>query len=165
MQILAPSLVEGPLDYDFKAFSKMAGEKMKDVLRIQKPHIICAIIHKSVFEKIGYFRATPDLMGYEDQIFFNLAQDANIRMGITGAVWIHHFSQITQRIFIKEKNLPERAGIGNRDNFKQLNQSWLKRKLRKLRYARLIKSYKKYELNHYQMTTHARRSNGQFEWL
>lgn len=164
MQILAPSLVEGSLDYDFNKFSKKASEKMKDVLRIQKPHLICAVIHKSVFEKIGYFRATPKLTGYEDQIFFNLAQDAGIRMGITGAVWIHHFYQITQRIFIKEQKLPERTNIGVRDNFKQLNQSWLKRKLRKINHARLIKRYKDEELSLYQMTIHAHRLNGNFMW-
>src|SRR4051812_29137968 len=71
VKVVSPALVEGPLDYDFDAFSSEASRRMADVARIGARHAVCMAIHRSVWDEVGYFQAMPSLWGYEDTLFFN----------------------------------------------------------------------------------------------
>ena len=164
LKIVSPSLIEGPQDYDFDAFSITASSKMKDTLRMGNPHAVCLAVHESVWMDIGYFQAMPKLWGYEDTMFFHAARKAGIRMATTGASWLHHFGSITQSEMKRERGLQEKQGLGGRHNYRYLNQSWLARKLQKREKVNNLKNWRKEELAQYGMTMHGVRENGEFKW-
>ncbi|HUP79949.1 MAG TPA: glycosyltransferase [Pirellula sp.] len=165
LKVVSPSLIEGPLDYDFDAFASMSSEKMKRALRVSDRHAVCMAIHKSVWLEVGYFRATPRLLGYEDTLFFHELEKARVPLGMTGASWIHHFGSMTLTAIKLERGLRIKDGIGDRHNYRLLEQSWLKRKFSKISRLRRAKKWRVEELNHFGMTMHGLRKNGRFVWL
>ena len=62
-------MVEGSLDYTFDTFAQDAGSRMADAVREGSRHAVCMCIHRSVWEKVGYFPPVPGLWGYEDTAF------------------------------------------------------------------------------------------------
>src|SRR5207253_11393315 len=44
LKIISPSLIEGPLDYDWERFSNEASAKMHDALRLGEAHAICMAV-------------------------------------------------------------------------------------------------------------------------
>lgn len=164
LKMISPSLIEGPLDYDFQSFSRSASEKMSDVLRINGHHAVCIAIHNSVWEKIGYFQPSPTLLGYEDTLFFHHATKAGIIGGLTGKVWLHHYGSITQTAMKLERGLKTKDRLGIRTNYKLLNQTWFQRKWRKFKKTRQSKQWRSSELTKYGMTVHGIRNGGAFEW-
>jgi GT2 family glycosyltransferase len=164
-KIISPALIEGPLDYDLNNFESMAQKKMKNTHRIGGKHAVCLAVHKSVWFEIGYFAPIPKLLGYEDTLFFNAASVAGIKMAMTGASWLHHFGSITQTAMKLERGLSEKDNLGNRQNYKLLNQSWLNRKIAKLVRKRQEKIWRNDELLEHGLTIHGIRKNENFEWL
>ncbi|MEP7154205.1 MAG: glycosyltransferase [Betaproteobacteria bacterium] len=165
LKIISPSLIEGPLDYDFEEFAPRAAATMHDVLRIGNPHAVCLAVHESVWAEIGYFQPTPKLWGFEDTMFFHAAKKAGIPMALTGASWLHHFGSITQSEMKRERGLTEKQALGDRYNYRQLHQGWLERKLQKRQKVANLKAWRNSELDKYGMTLHGIRENGQFKWL
>jgi N-acetylglucosaminyl-diphospho-decaprenol L-rhamnosyltransferase len=165
LKIISPSLIEGPLDYNFDDFSSVASTKMKNTLRLGNPHAVCLAVHESVWMDIGYFQPIPKLWGYEDTIFFHKARKAGIQMATTGASWLHHFGSITQSEMKRERGLQEKQGLGGRFNYRHLNQSWLARKLQKREKIKNLKIWRSKELSEHGMTLHGVRENGEFRWL
>jgi GT2 family glycosyltransferase len=165
LKIISPALIEGPLDYDFEQFAPQAARTMHSVLRIGQPHAVCLAVHESVWADIGYFQAMPKLWGYEDTIFFHAAQQAGIAMATTGASWLHHFGSITQSEMKRERGLTEKQGLGDRRNYRYLNQSWLARKLQKRQKVAALKAWRAKELEEHSMTLHGVRENGGYKWL
>jgi GT2 family glycosyltransferase len=165
LKIISPALIEGKLDYDFDSFSKESQFKMKNANRIGARHAVCLAVHHSVWMDIGYFQPIPKLLGYEDTIFFNEARKANIKMGMTGASWLHHFGSITQTAMKLERGLREKDNLGYRHNYRLLNQSWLERKLIKARKKTQEKVWRSAEINQYGMSIYGLRKDGQFEWI
>ena len=165
LKIISPALIEGPLDYDFEQFAPQAARTMQNALRIGNPHAVCLAVHESVWADIGYFQAMPKLWGYEDTMFFHAAYQAGIPMATTGASWLHHFGSITQSEMKKERGLTEKQGLGDRHNYRYLNQSWLARKLQKRQKVANLKAWRAQELNEFAMTLHGVRENGGFKWL
>ena len=165
LKIISPALIEGPLDYDFEQFAPEAARTMQNVLRIGNPHAVCLAVHESVWADIGYFQAMPKLWGYEDTMFFHAAHQAGIAMATTGASWLHHFGSITQSEMKKERGLTEKQGLGDRHNYRYLNQSWLARKLQKRQKVANLKAWRAQELKEFSMTLHGVRENGGFKWL
>lgn len=165
IKVICPALIEGPLNYDFQQFSNTASKKMKDVLRINTQHAVCLAVHRSVWMDIGYFQPVPKLLGFEDTLFFNELKKAKIKTAITGASWLHHFGSITQNAMKKERGIDPKKGLGNRKNYKLLQQNWLERKINKLNQKNLITAQKSNELELHEMTIHGIRNNVEFIWL
>lgn len=164
LKIISPALIEGPLDYDFDGFAATASAKMADAVRLGARHAVCLAIHESVWQDVGYFRATPKLLGYEDTVFFHEAEQAGIPCGMTGASWLHHFGSITVTALKQEQGLSKGQGLGNRRNYRLLQQSWLERKLAKLGRLRQVERWRKEELAQYGLTMHGERLDGNFIW-
>ncbi len=165
LKLISPALIEGAHDYDFDSFATSASEKMKNALRASDRHAVCMAIHKSVWLEAGYFRATPKLLGYEDTLFFHEIDKAKIPVGMTGASWLHHFGSITLSAIRQERGLTQKDGLGDRRNYRLLKQSWLERKLSKIKRSRQIDAWRSQELAQYGMTMHGLRQDGQFVWV
>ncbi len=164
-KIISPALIEGQLDYDFIDFHKNSQQKMKSVYRAGARHAVCLAIHESVWLNIGYFQPIPKLLGYEDTMFFHAAQKADIKMAMTGASWLHHFGSITQTAMKLERGLRQNQHLANRYNYRLLNQSWLERKLTKIKRKNLEKKWCDEEILNYGMSIHGLRENGTFRWI
>lgn len=165
LKVISPALIEGPLDYDFDAFSLKATADMKDVHRFGSKHAVCLAIHNSVWMDVGYFQPIPKLLGYEDTLFFNELKKSNIQTSITGASWLHHFGSITQTAMKQERGLSEKDGLANRYNYKLLNQSWAQRKLAKIQAKKHQSQSSQDEIKKYGMSVHGLRKNHAFEWI
>lgn len=164
LKIISPALIEGPQDYDFDAFAEDAMAKMKDALRIGGRHAVCLAVHESVWLEIGYFQPIPKLLGYEDTMFFHEVDKARIPIGMTGRSWLHHYGSITQSALKQERGLSEKDGLGNRRNYRLLQQGWLERKLKKIKKLRQIQSWCDQETRQFGMSMHGGRENGRFSW-
>lgn len=165
LKIVSPALIEGKLDYDFAAFEKEAQAKMKNEHRIGARHAVCLAIHESVWMDIGYFQPVPKLLGYEDTMFFHEAKKANLKMAMTGASWLHHYGSITQTAMKLERGLKENQNLPYRYNYRLLNQSWLERKMTKIKRRRQERAWRYQEVQKYGITMHGIREGGQFKWI
>jgi N-acetylglucosaminyl-diphospho-decaprenol L-rhamnosyltransferase len=161
LQIACPSTVDGSDDYDFQLESSIRERAAGDFIRYGQVHAVCMLIHQSVWNEVGYFRATPKLLGYEDTIFFNECQSAGIRMGTVGAAWIHHFGSITQDAMRKERGLSQKEGLSDRRNYKLLNKSRWTRKLEKFRKLRALRRYQEAELKALGFSLHGQKHLGE----
>lgn len=164
LKLVSPALVEGPLDYDFEAFSATTAQRTKDAAREGGKHAVCMAIHRSVWEKIGYFQPVPSLWGYEDTLFFNEIEKAGIPTAILGSSWLHHFGSITLSALKQERGLSQRQGLSARDSHKLLHQSTIERKWKKFLRTREARRWRARELAEFGMTLHGQREDGQFRW-
>jgi GT2 family glycosyltransferase len=164
LKVVSPAIIDGPLDYDYTNFAHEAQTKMQDVLRAPTAHAVCMCIHRSDFQEVGYFRATPSLLGFEDDIFFTDLRKHSVPRGITGAAWLHHFGSITQSLMKKEKGLQSSGVLVKHNDRKILQQSWLERKLIRLERKRQERQWREAELAQHNMTLHGERINGAFVW-
>lgn len=164
LKVISPSLIEGLLDYDFEDFSTRASAKMHSAMRLNGRHAVCLAVHQSVWLEVGYFQPIPKLLGYEDTMFFNELDKANIATGITGASWLHHYGSITQSAMKQERGLSQKDNLGYRFNYHLLKQSWLTRKLNKAMKVRQEKQWRKDELSQFGLSMHGLRANGEFVW-
>jgi GT2 family glycosyltransferase len=164
LKVISPSMIEGELDYDFEKFSEEASLKMKNVMRFGERHAVCLAVHQSVWLEVGYFQPIPKLLGYEDTMFFNELAKANIATGMTGASWLHHFGSITQTAMKKERGLTQKDGLAYRYNYRLLKQSWLTRKLNKIKRNNQSKIWRNNEIAQYNMSIYGTRTHGEFDW-
>lgn len=164
LSVISPALIEGEFDYDFEQFSSDASNKMQHVFRDRTQHAVCICIHRSVFQKIGYFRANPSLLGFEDTIFFHDLSKSDFRSAINGRVWLHHFGSITQ------KEMKQNLGKAIKDVLVKVNdrqllqQSWLERKMAKFQLKKRQAAWRQAELHDHGMTLHGERINHSFVW-
>jgi GT2 family glycosyltransferase len=164
LKVISPSMIEGELDYDFDKFSEEASLKMKTIMRLGERHAVCLAVHQSVWLDIGYFQPIPKLLGYEDTMFFNELAKAKIATGMTGASWLHHFGSITQTAMKKERGLSQKDGLAYRYNYRLLKQSWLTRKLNKIRRNNQSKIWRNNEFAQHNMSIYGTRAHGKFDW-
>jgi GT2 family glycosyltransferase len=164
LKVISPAMVEGPLDYDFDAFTRIDGAKMKDVLRRGAVHAVCMAVHRSVWEEIGYFQQVPRLWGYEDTLFFNELDKARIPTGTAGCSWLHHFGSVTLSALKQERGLSAKDGLSARDSYKLLGQSTLRRKWKKFQRRRQEKAWHDQEMAQFGMTLLGQREGGAFRW-
>jgi len=165
LDIISPAMIEGKLDYDFHGLAKKACVEMNDAVRIGWAHAVCLAVNKRVWKEVGYFRPAPKLLGYEDTLFFHEARHAGIRMGTTGASWLHHFGSITQSAMKRERGLKERDDLGLPNNDRLLHQSWLERKINKFQNKRQLKTWREQEIMKYGMSLWGQSSGGQLTWI
>ena len=165
LKLVSPARIDGPLDYDFSSFAETAQQKTRDAVRWGASNAICMCMHWSLFQQIGFFRADPSLLGFEDGLFYNAIRRQGIPHATTGRVWIHHFGSVTQ------EHLKTVLGIGKREvlvkhNDRQLlHQSWLERKLLRYQLKRSHRRWRADELARYGMTLHGERQGREFVWL
>jgi GT2 family glycosyltransferase len=164
LKLVSPALIEGTLDYDLDDFCRHSGARMSAVARDGARHAVCMAIHRSVWEQVGYFRATPKLWGYEDTLFFDEIERASIPTAILGSSWVHHFGSITQRALKQERGLSEGQGLSARNSHQLLGQLTLQRKWKKLQRIYRTREWQHHELAQYGMTLHGQREGGQFVW-
>lgn len=165
LDIVSPAMIEGRLDYDFKSLAQKASAEMHDAVRLGWGHAVCLAVHKRVWKEVGYFRATPKLLGYEDTLFFHEVKLAGMRVGTTGASWIHHFGSITQSAMKRERGLKQNDDLGYRYNHRLLHQSWLRRKLDKLRLKRQLRKWRKQEVRLYNRSLWGQSNEGKIIWI
>jgi GT2 family glycosyltransferase len=164
LKLVSPALIEGALDYDFDGFCRDSGPRMSTVARDGARHGVCMAIHNSVWEEVGYFRATPKLWGYEDTLFFGDVEKASIPTAMLGSSWVHHFGSITLRALKQERGLAQGQGLSARNSHQLLGQLTLQRKWKKLQRMYRTREWQRQELAQYGMTLHGQRENGQFVW-
>jgi GT2 family glycosyltransferase len=164
LKVISPSLIEGELDYDFDTFANNTSANMRDALRLGARHAVCLAVHKSVWLEVGYFQPIPKLLGYEDTMFFHELDKAGIKTAITGASWLHHYGSITQSAMKQERGLKQKDNLGYRYNYRLLKQSWLERKLNKIKRIRQEKVWCQQETAEFGASMHGLRKNGQFVW-
>jgi glycosyltransferase involved in cell wall biosynthesis len=165
LKLVSPARVDGQLDYDFHQFAIDSQIKTSDAIRWESTNAICMCIHWSLFNQIGFFRADPNLLGFEDGLFYNEIRKHQIQHATTGSVWIHHFGSVTQ------EHMKMVLGIGSNDvlvkhNDRQLyQQTWLERKLYRHKLKNNHRQWRSDELARYGMTLHGSRQNHEFTWL
>jgi len=164
LSVISPALIEGELDYDFDSFSVEASEKMKKVFRYQTQHAVCVCIHRSVFQEIGYFRANPKLLGFEDAIFFNDLSKSHFKSAINGQVWLHHFGSITQKDMKKRLGKSEVENLVTVNDKQLLHQSWMERKIKKFKQVKQLAAWRRDEFDQHGITLHGERINHAFFW-
>ena len=156
--VACPAMREGEADYDWQSHAAEFMKKMKDVRREDIAHGVCFMVHRKVFETIGYFN---DFGGYEDDDFFRRARQAGFRLAITGRAFLHHFGSVTQKgmkchgVMSRERRLRYRKAIG---------RTWLKRKIHQLNQSLRGRRWKQSELRQYGNTLRERRVGGMVEY-
>jgi len=166
LQIASPAMVEGELDYDLEAWSQEASQKMQGYCRFGAPHAVCMAIREDVWDEIGYFMPVPKLLGYEDGIFFQRAQENNIKTGTVGDAWLHHYGMTTQKALKLEKKMDERDSLGNRSLMKLfMGQGWWQRKMGKQRKAAHLAQCQHRELTQFGISLHGLNSEGSKNWV
>jgi len=165
VSVISPAMVEGGLNYDFENFAPDASLTMRNALRPRWCHAVCLAVHKSVWLDIGYFQPIPKLLGYEDAMFFNEMAKANIPHATTGAAWLHHYGSITQSAMKRERGLQQKDDLGYRYNHRLLQQSWLTRKMNKLRIRKQLRIWRDEEMSAYGMTMQGKSTGPILEWV
>ncbi len=164
LKIVSPARIDGEADYDVQPTLKEFKKRMHNVIRTPYEDAVCMCIHKSVFFEIGYFRANPKLLGFEDAIFFNEIRKSRVKTGLSGDSWIHHFGSVTQKDMKKKLGIQDDKVLIKHKDRKLLNQTWLERKLVKYNLRKAQKESRENEFNKYGMTLLADRFAGQFNW-
>lgn len=126
LDIVSPSLLEGPDDYGFASFAPGYASKMKDELRRGWFHGVCFAIRRSVFQRIGYPDTDRLMWGHEDKEYLVRALRAGIPVGTVGGAVFHHFGSITQAAMKREQNI---AKLGDhRHAYRRMGLGWWARK-------------------------------------
>jgi glycosyltransferase involved in cell wall biosynthesis len=165
LKIVSPARIDGEMNYDYESFSDNAQSKMKNVVRMGSSNLVCLCIHWSVFNDIGFFRANPKMLGFEDGIFYNDIRKSNLQHATTGSVWIHHFGSVTQEHMKLALGISDHKVLVKVNDRKVYNQSWLDRKIYRYNLKKSYREWRANELSKYGMTVHGVRKNNEFIWI
>jgi len=160
LRVISPAIMEGRLDRDFEQVAIDAKQKIGGYVRFGDKHAVCLAVHNSVWDEVGYFRATPSLLGYEDTLFFHDLKSKDIQTGITGSSWIYHFGSVTQSAMKREQGLSDKDSLANRNNSKLLKQNWFLRKYNKIRRQQKERRDLKHEIDAFGISVHGKQSIG-----
>jgi GT2 family glycosyltransferase len=124
--VVSPSLVEGPLDYDFADHAAAFRKAMRGQVRRGWFHGVCFAVRRRVFETIGFPDTDRQLGGREDVEFLVRCQRNGVPVGTVGDVVLHHLGSVTQRALKRQLGVCE---LGDRHYFyRKLGMGWLARK-------------------------------------
>ena len=165
LKLVSPARIDGHLDYDFSQFAEEAQSKTALAMRWGSSNAICMCIHSSLFQDVGFFRADPNLLGFEDGLFYNEIRKRRIPHATTGSVWIHHFDGVTQEHIKQKLSIESRHNLVTVHDRKLYNQSWFQRKLLQSLRKRSHKQWRRQELRELGMTLHGVRGKNAFIWL
>jgi N-acetylglucosaminyl-diphospho-decaprenol L-rhamnosyltransferase len=163
VEVVSPAFVEGDCDYDWRVYATEFVKKMKSVRRTQVAHGVCFMVHRRVFEAIGYFNDDFRFGGYEDHEFFRRVILAGFRLAMTGSAFLHHFGSVTQKSMKSDVYLAK--VVERRAYYRELTgQTWLNRKVTST-YANLRDLWwRKTELRRYGLTLKEIRFKGRWEY-
>jgi GT2 family glycosyltransferase len=165
LKLVSPARIDGSMDYDFEQFTYKSQQTTANAIRYGSSNAICMCMHWSLFSKIGFFRADPNLLGFEDGLFYNEVRKHDIKHATTGSVWIHHFGSVTQdhmKMVLGKTSNDVLVKVNDR---KLYGQSWLERKLYRYRLKREHLAWREQELRDYGMTLHGTLIQNAFVWL
>ena len=165
LKLVSPARIDGEMNYDYPRFYGDSQIKMADAVRMGTSNLVCLCIHWSVFNNIGFFRANPKLLGFEDGIFYNDVRKGAIGHATTGSVWIHHFGSVTQEHMKLALGISEEKVLVKVNDRKMYNQSWLDRKIYRYKLKKSYREWRRDELSKYGMTVHGVRKNNEFIWI
>ena len=165
LKLVSPARIDGTADYDFTLFAGKAQRNMGSAVRWGSSNAICMCIHWSLFNQIGFFRANPTLLGFEDGLFFNEVRKHGIAHATTGSVWIHHFGSVTQEHMKMVLGIQSKEVLIKVNDRKLYGQKWLERKMYRYRLKREHLEWRKKELRDFGMTLHGTRKDHSFVWL
>jgi len=165
LQLVSPARIDGSANYDFPKFAEKAQHTTANTVRWGASNAICMCIHWSLFNQIGFFRANPTLLGFEDGLFYNEVRKHGIAHATTGSVWIHHFGSVTQEHMKMVLGIQSNDVLVKVNDRKLYGQSWLERKLFRRNLKRSHIRWRSEELRNYGMTLHGTRDKNAFVWL
>ena len=165
LQLVSPARIDGTADYDFPQFADQAQQNTTSAVRWGSSNAICMCIHWSLFNQIGFFRANPTLLGFEDGLFYNEVRKHGIGHATTGSVWIHHFGSVTQEHMKMVLGFQSQDVLVKVNDRKLYGQSWVERKLYRRNLKRSHLAWRAQELRDYGMTLHGTRHKNAFVWL
>jgi GT2 family glycosyltransferase len=165
LKLVSPARIDGILNYDFYDFSSKAQNLTGNAIRWGSSNAICMCIHWSLFEKIGFFRADPNLLGFEDGLFYNEIRKHQIRHATTGSVWIHHFGKATQDHMKLLLGIPKQKELVRVNDRKLYGQSWLERKYYRYQLKRLHTQWRDQEISNFKISLHGIRNESSFLWI
>lgn len=162
--VVSPAMCEGEMDYDFDVYARQFMTKMANVYRGGIASGACFMVHRRVFDAIGYFDEDPKLGGYQDDEFFRRCRKNNFRLALTGCSFLHHFGSVTQKA-VKTGLKQPNANLGDRDYYrKKYGLTRFKRKREQWQRNLSNVWWRLSERFHYQSTLLSVRQNGQFVW-
>lgn len=160
LEVVSPSLVEGPLDYDFAALSASFCSAMSGALRRDWFHGVCFAVKRSVFERVGFLDTDRQLGGREDVEFLVRCLRHQVPVGTVGDALLHHFGSITQKAIKLETGQDD---LGDRDHFYgKVGMNWLARKRFKAQRRQLARQWIAAERAERGYTMHMLRDAGQW---
>lgn len=149
--IVSPAAREGRLNYDLDGYAREFTRSCAGATR-SAMYGACMVIHRRVFDRIGFFDEGFHYGGCEDIDFLWRTRAAGFSVATTGSVLIHHFSMVTQdaikktetRAYPKE-NLSHFEGKWKRTvrgnwasrRWEDLKSSWVKR-YERMRYGHTL---------------------------
>jgi GT2 family glycosyltransferase len=162
IDVASPAMCEGEADYNFLTYAADFMRAMSSVKRRGVASGVCFMVHRRVFDAIGFFDDDPKLGGYEDDEFFRRVRQAGFRMAITGRAFLHHFGLVTQKSIKASLNRPNMS-LGDRAYYrKKTGQTWPKRKWAQLKTAVCFKWWKTTERLRYDYSLHEKRIGGKW---
>jgi N-acetylglucosaminyl-diphospho-decaprenol L-rhamnosyltransferase len=162
--IVSPAMCEGEADYNVTTHAADFMRRLKDAYRSDVAHGVCFLVHRRVFDAIGYFDSDPKLGGYEDDEYFRRARGAGFRIAITGRAFLHHFGSITQKS-IQAKSGQKRKSLGDREYYRRkTGQTWARRKTHQIKHAIRTAYWKRSELKQFGRTLWEKRAGGRSEF-
>lgn len=158
LDVVSPSLVEGPLDYDFPAHAADFIARMSGTLRRGWFHGVCFAVRRKVFEDIGFLDTDRQLGGREDVEFLVRCTRHGVPVGTVGDSLLHHFGSITQKAMKLESGQDD---LGDRDHFyRKLGMNWFARKRFKSERRALARRWVGDERAAHGLTMHMLRESG-----
>jgi GT2 family glycosyltransferase len=165
LKLVSPARIDGSANYDFPKFAEKAQNTTANAVRWGSSNAICMCIHWSLFNQIGFFRANPTMLGFEDGLFYNEVRKQGIAHATTGNVWIHHFGSVTQEHMKMVLGIKSHDVLVKVNDRKLYGQSWLQRKLYRHSLKRSHLAWRAQELRDFGMTLHGTRDKNAFVWL
>jgi N-acetylglucosaminyl-diphospho-decaprenol L-rhamnosyltransferase len=105
LDIVSPAIREGLMNYELEAYAREFVGSTAKAVRAGVANGICFMVHRRVFEKIGFFDENFRIGQFEDTDFFRRARQAGFKLGTTGRSFIHHFGSITQNSIRESKTV------------------------------------------------------------
>ena len=160
IDVASPAMCEGEADYDWQTYAAEFMRVMSPMARHDIASGSFFMVHRRVFETIGFFDEDPKLGGYEDDEFARRARRHGFRLAITGRAYYHHFGGTTQKSIKASLKQPNKS-LGDRTYYrKKTGQTWPKRKWNQIRHSLRVKWWKTTERLRFGHTLHETRIDG-----
>jgi GT2 family glycosyltransferase len=158
LRVASPSLLEGPLDYDFAAYAPGYAKALAGEVRRGWFHGVCFAIRRDVFPQVGYPDTERLMWGHEDKEYLVRCLRAGVPVGTVGGAVFHHFGSITQQAMKREQRV--KALGDHRHAYRRMGLGWWQRQLFKRAQRRQAEAWSRDEAARHGMTLHMLREDG-----